>query len=119
MADVSVNAWDWTTWQSGESQTSSDGAYRFTLMPGTYAINVYLPPESGLPRQRMRIVQATEDRTLDIRLEAVTLSGRVTDPEANPVGGVSVEVWSSMGGWGWTETSSDGAYHFTLMPGTY
>ena len=120
MANASINAWSFLTGERGQGETSSDGSYRISLMPGTYWVEIQPPEGSGLAGRSVN-VKVAEHTALDIVLElGVILSGRVTGPDGTPVAGVDITATN------WLEnlraygnTSIDGTYRITLASGTY
>ena len=119
--DVFVNAWNPETQTGGGSGTDENGRYRITLLPGIYDIDTHLPQESPFISRRLEAVQVISDRTLDISLErGAILSGRLTDPNGNPVPDVNVNARNPETQTGNSaRTDENGRYQMTLPPGVY
>ena len=97
--------------------TDGNGAYRFTVPPGTYQLEVR-PPGPLIP-QRQELPLAI-DTTQHVVLETgVTLSGQVTGPGGQSPPGVYLSVRNEAGqeiSFAWTET---GHYSLGVPAGTY
>ena len=82
---------------------------------------MYPPPDSDLVSRYIQSYQLFSDQTLEIRLDSgVILSGRVTDPNGNPVPDVNVNAWNNETQTGnGAQIDEDGRYRMSLLPGTY
>ena len=73
-------------WTAGQG-TDGNGAYRHSVPPGTYVLKVW-PPHGPLIAQNIEELTLSTNTTRNIVLETgVTLSGRVTGPNSQPVPG--------------------------------
>ena len=98
----------------GEPRTDENGAYRFSVPPGTYLLAVR-PQRGPLIAQRIPLTLSTST-IRNIVLEAgVTLSGRVTGPDGQPVPWVG--IWPGDVSFGYTDAS--GYYSLGVPAGTY
>ena len=121
LQDIFINAWNPETQTGGGSGTDQDGRYQMTLLPGTYEINLNLPQDSPFVSKRIEAVQVTIDQTLDIQVErGLILSGRVVDPEGNPIENIFINAWNNdTQTGGGSRTDENGEYQMALLPGTY
>ena len=98
--------------QTGSTHTSLDGVYRLALMPDTYTLNIR--------NNIIENVQVKEDMTLDIKLKGAILSGRVTDPNGEPVVDVNITAQGiHEGREERARTNKDGAYSMELEDGIH
>ena len=98
----------------GEPRTDENGAYRFSVPPGTYLLAVR-PQRGPLIAQRIALTLSAST-TRDIVLETgVTLSGRVTGPDGQPVPWLG--IWPGDVSFGYTDAS--GYYSLGVPAGTY
>ena len=118
VSGVSVNLhrlpdWIWTAGQD----TDGNGAYRFSVAPGTYILQVWARgPLIAQKRELTLSTNATQNMVLET---GVTLSGRVTGPGGQPPSGVSLSVRNEAGqeiSFAWTDT---GHYSLGVPAGTY
>ena len=97
--------------------TDANGAYRFSVPPGTYQLEVR--PHGPLIPQRQELTFST-NATQNVVLEAgVTLSGRITGPGGQLSSGVYLSVRNEAGqeiSFTWTP---DGYYSLGVPVGTY
>ena len=97
-----------------EPRTDENGAYRFSVPPGTYLLAVR-PQRGPLIAQRIALTLSMPT-TRNIVLEAgVTLSGRVTGPDGQPVPWLG--IWPGDVSFGYTDAS--GYYSLGVPAGTY
>ena len=98
----------------GEPRTDENGAYSFSVSPGTYLLAVR-PQRGPLIAQRIALTLST-NTTRNIVLESgVTLSGRVTGSDGQPVPWLG--IWPSDVSFGYTDAS--GYYSLGVPAGTY
>ena len=120
---VGVIAFEGDSWEPASATVTDDaGYYGFGLRPGTFAIyfdpywsyNEYLPFGVGN-------VTVPPDTTINVTLQRASLiSGRVTDPEDNPVEEVQIMALDSTDNWvNDTWTDFDGLYELSVPPGRY
>ena len=103
----------------GGHETDGNGAYRFSMPLGTYRLEV-LPRRGPLIPERRELTLST-NTTQDIVLESgVTVSGRVTSPEGQPV-----DAWLSFHNLdedqesSWGGANESGRYSLGMPVGTY
>ena len=105
--------WIWTDGQD----TDSNGAYRLSVLPGTYRIEVRPPGPFIARRQELTLSTNT---TQNVVVETgVTLSGQVRGPGGQVPPGVYLSVRNEAGqeiGFAWTDT---GRYSLGVPAGTY
>ena len=121
---VGVIAFEVGTWNvvAGTS-TDEDGYYAFGLLPGTY--DIFFDPfwnYSDYLSYTASNITVPPDTTIDVVLQrGSSISGRVSDPEDNPVENAHVEAVDTLhNNWvaeDWTD--EDGDYSLTVLPGTY
>ena len=119
IANVFVGVWGTEDVnQAGRGVTSTDGSYSIAnLRPDTYRLEIRPSDDSPLAGQIITDVPITEDTSFDVELPpAASLFGKVTDSDGEPVAGIVVQTVEP-GGYG--ITTSDGAYHVRLLPGSY
>ena len=106
---------DWV-WIGGQD-TDGNGAYRFSVPPGTYMLQVW--SHGQFIPQKHELTFST-NATQNIVLETgVTLSGQVTGPGGQPPSGVYLSVRDDAGqeiSFDWT---GDGHYSLGVPAGTY
>ena len=96
VALLRMPGWIWID----EQETDGNGAYRFSAPSGTYQIDV--KPHGPLIAQRLEGLSLSTNTTRNIVLETgVTLSGRVTGPDGQPVPHA----------WLWVVDLDQGDYH--------
>ena len=79
--------WSWTDGQ----ETDGNGTYRFSVPPGSYILRVQ--PHGPFIVQDIELSSLSTNTTRNIVLETgVTLSGRVTGPDGQPVPGAWLHV---------------------------
>ena len=97
--------------------TDGNGAYRFSVPPGTYQLEVR--PHGPFIAQRRELTLAT-DTTQNVVVETgVTLSGQVTGPGGQPPPWVYLSIQNEVGqeiSFAWTDT---GRYSLGVPMGTY
>ena len=108
--------WVWTDGQD----TDSNGAYRFSVPPGTYVLQVQ--PRGPLIAQEIELSLST-NTTRNIVLEAgVTLSGRVVGPAGQPVPWAWLAVRDDADAGqqaGFGSADASGRYSLGVPAGTY
>ena len=105
--------WIWTAGQ----ETDSSGAYRFSVPPGTYQLEVR--PHGPFISQRQELTLSTNTTQNVVVETGVTLSGQVTGPGGRPPSWVYLSVQNEAGkeiGFAWTDT---GRYSLGVPSGTY
>ena len=103
-------------WTDGQD-TAGNGAYRFSVPPGIYALQVR--PRGPLIAQRIELTLSTNTTHNFVLETGVTLSGRVTGPDGQPPSGASLSVRDDAGqeiSFAWTNT---GHYSLGVPAGTY
>ncbi|MBX3314217.1 MAG: carboxypeptidase regulatory-like domain-containing protein [Actinobacteria bacterium] len=111
------------------ARSGADGSYRIEgLAPLDYRIAVVAPAGSGLQNRwaddPVRVEPGVDRTGFDVALDAgASIRGRVTDPDGQPLGGVSVTAWSPTDRWiagAGSTTAADGTYVIEgLDPGSY
>ena len=101
-----------------KQDTDSSGAYRFSVPPGTYILQVQSPGPSV--SQEMELTLST-NTTRNVVLEiGVTLSGRVTGPGGQPVPWAWVSVQNEAGQQiSFNAANESGHYSLGVPVGTY
>ena len=97
--------------------TDGNGAYRFSVPPGTYQLEVR--PHGPFVAQRRELTLATNTTQNVVVETGVTLSGQVTGPGGQPPPWVYLSVQNEAGqeiGFAWTDT---GRYSLGVPMGTY
>ena len=104
-------------WVDGQD-TDATGAYRFSVPPGTYSLEVQ--PHGPFITQQTELTLST-DTTRNFVLESgVTLSGQVTDPAGQPVPWAWVSVRNDAGqAISFGSADDDGRYSLGVPGGTY
>ena len=104
-------------WVDGQD-TDATGAYRFSVPPGTYSLEVQ--PHGPFITQQIELTLST-DTTRNFVLESgVTLSGQVTDPAGQPVPWAWVSVRNDAGqAISFGSADDDGRYSLGVPVGTY
>ena len=103
---------EWT-WIGGQ-HTDGDGAYRFSVPPGKYHFKVW-PSNGPLIAQKMDLTLSTHTIHNVVLETGVTLSGRVTDVDGQPVPWVG--IWPGGVSFGYTDAS--GHYSLGVPAGIY
>ena len=103
---------------AGGQDTDGNGAYRFSVPPGTYVLHV--KPDGPLIAQEIELTLST-NTTRNIVLESgVTLSGRVTGPTGQSVPWAFLLVRNDEGQQvGFTSADTSGHYSLGVPSGTY
>ena len=123
---VSVDVFE-ATWgiPVGSTTTQPDGAYSLPVAPGSYRVRFTHPahPETWSGNTANWVTSATvtiddggttiEDATM---ADLDTIEGTVTDPDHNPVAGLTVELLYQGLAYRTTPTATDGTYQFTDVP---
>lgn len=123
---VSVDVFE-ATWgiPAGSTTTQPDGAYSLPVAPGSYRVRFTHPahPETWSGNTANWVTSATvtiddggttiEDATM---ADLDTIEGTVTDPDDNPVAGLTVELLYMGLAYRTTPTAADGTYQFTDVP---
>jgi 5-hydroxyisourate hydrolase-like protein (transthyretin family) len=109
---------------AGETTTNASGVYSLEVADGSYNLLVQPPASSGLADSRVygiRVDGADVTQNLALVSGVSTLSGVVQQSDGTPMAGVRVELkddatWTSLAN---MTTGTDGAYSFSVAPGTY
>ena len=123
---VSVDVFE-ATWgiPAGSTTTAADGTYSLAVTPGTYRVRFTHPThaETWSGNTANWVTSATvtiddggttiEDATM---ADLDTIEGTVTDPDHNPVAGLTVELLYQGLAYRTTPTATDGTYQFTDVP---
>jgi M6 family metalloprotease-like protein len=101
----------YSTPNSYQATTDSDGSFRMRVLPGAYTVNVRPPPPY---LSAFRYLRMPEDTTLDIVLaEGVPFSGTVTDTTGQPVANALVRVNSQS-----AQTNAQGRFRLSAPAGS-
>ena len=119
--NVYINAWNQQAQIGSGGTTDAEGRYRVSLLPGTYSLNIGLPPGSPFVSKNIQSYPITANQTLDVKLESgKVLSGRVTGPDGKPVQNVNVSAYNPQAQTGGRiQTDAEGRYRIALVPGAY
>ncbi len=112
--------------------SNANGRYKFEDLPaGSYRVKVELPAgyvDSDPRKYEFNSLSSDQDNKNFLLIPEPTptyfLKGAVTDPDGNPLSGVTVKLWqwneSGWSGSGQDSTNSNGRYKFeNLLPGRY
>ncbi|HYD09328.1 MAG TPA: carboxypeptidase regulatory-like domain-containing protein, partial [Acidimicrobiales bacterium] len=103
--------------------TDEEGTYLLALDPGTYDLVAEPGTGDGYSRSlatRVVVADTLVQQDLELRLPNVT--GRVLDPDGDPIADAAVSVTTTDGDFvtgGFTSTDEDGQYALLLEPGDY
>ncbi|MEE8442956.1 MAG: carboxypeptidase-like regulatory domain-containing protein, partial [Dehalococcoidia bacterium] len=132
-ADVWADSYDCCGGGSG-TRTAADGTYTITgLTPGDYRVQVHVEGQNLTSEfyndaadwflaAKVAVTAGATTANIDFSLAGGgAISGTVLKAsDSSPVANAEVFTYSETGGWGWTNTGSDGAYTITgLAPGDY
>ena len=101
----------------GGQHTDANGAYRFSVPPGTYQLEVE-PPGPFIP-QRQELTLSTNTAQHIVLETGVTLSGQVTGPGGQPPSWVYLSVRNEAGQEISFTGTADGHYSLGVPAGTY
>jgi hypothetical protein len=111
------------------TSTGADGTYSLFAYPGTYIVKYQVPAsldqwaneKEAQWRADVVTVVANTDLVLDqTALPTGRVSGRLTDPDGNPVSGAGVAIENpSLDREFLATTDADGSWFATVRPGTY
>ncbi|MCB1260808.1 MAG: pentapeptide repeat-containing protein [Acidimicrobiales bacterium] len=115
------------TWgiPAGSTTTQPDGTYSLAVAPGTYRVRFTHPTHaetwSGSATSWVTSSAITIDDGATTVADATmadldTIEGTVTDPDNNPVAGLTVELLYMGLAYRTTPTAADGTYQFTDVP---
>ncbi len=108
----------------GTARTDAEGRYEIREVgPGTYAVTLHGGPEDlvATPVENVTVKPGERTENVDIELTSgAIVRGRVTwEDTGEPVEGVAVGSYESMGSFNQTQTGEDGTYALHLPPGEH
>ena len=96
--------------------TDSAGTAVMNVLPGTYT--VFVNPSSPYSATQVTGVDVASDTSTTVNLQAtVTVSGKITDPQGNGIGGLTVEM-NNANSDSTTRTNSSGDYSLQITTGS-
>ncbi len=118
--EVQINVFNPQTGEWFGTQTQRDGTYQLALPPGTYGLRAEPPQGSEFVIQEIQEFEFTDSQTLDLIFDrGIVLSGRVIDPDGNPVREGWINAFAPPRDNFGTGIHSDGTYLLAMPPGDY
>lgn len=105
-------------------QVDSSGAFRVSLVAGTYNVFIY-SDDPSLAAPELPPISIASGETKDLGVIRLTtksdkISGRVSDASGKGIGGIEVSAWTPDGfDYSVTRTDSAGAYSLLVSPGKW